>query len=152
MSCLGRIHQFPRNFVCWQAPGCIYYIFFQIYGAYLLSWCECQFGQWLAQKYDQLKQAHLLDLAPLSRCLYVHEFIHLSTCLSISMSVHLYVSPSLCLSISMSVHLYVCPSLCLSISMSVHLYVCPSLCLTGYVSAMSIYIYIYISVCLSREY
>ncbi len=23
MSCLGRIHQFPRNFLCWQAPGCI---------------------------------------------------------------------------------------------------------------------------------
>ncbi len=23
MSCLGRIHQFPRNFLRWQAPGCI---------------------------------------------------------------------------------------------------------------------------------
>ncbi len=23
MSCLGRINQFPRNFLCWQAAGCI---------------------------------------------------------------------------------------------------------------------------------
>ncbi len=23
MSCLGRIHQFPRNFLHWQAPGCV---------------------------------------------------------------------------------------------------------------------------------
>ncbi len=23
MSCSGRIHQFPRKFLCWQAPGCI---------------------------------------------------------------------------------------------------------------------------------
>jgi len=23
MSCLCRIWQFPRNFLCWQAPGCI---------------------------------------------------------------------------------------------------------------------------------
>ena len=23
MSCLHRIQQFPRNFLCWQAPGCI---------------------------------------------------------------------------------------------------------------------------------
>ncbi len=23
MSCSGRIHQFPRNFLCWEAPGCI---------------------------------------------------------------------------------------------------------------------------------
>jgi len=24
MSCLSRKHPFPRNFLCWQAPGCIY--------------------------------------------------------------------------------------------------------------------------------
>ncbi len=23
MSCLGKIHQFPRNFLRWQFPGCI---------------------------------------------------------------------------------------------------------------------------------
>jgi len=23
MSYLGRINQFPRNFLCWQASGCI---------------------------------------------------------------------------------------------------------------------------------
>ncbi len=24
MSCSHRIQQFPRNFLCWQAPGCIH--------------------------------------------------------------------------------------------------------------------------------
>ncbi len=24
MSCVGRINQFPRNFLRWQAHGCIY--------------------------------------------------------------------------------------------------------------------------------
>ncbi len=32
MSCLHRIQQFPRNFLCWQAPVCIQ-LFFQLYGA-----------------------------------------------------------------------------------------------------------------------
>ncbi len=27
MSCVSRKHQFPRNFLCWQAPGCIVYSF-----------------------------------------------------------------------------------------------------------------------------
>ncbi len=37
MSCSSRIQQFPRNFLCWQAPGCIkIYSFKSMAGTYLL--------------------------------------------------------------------------------------------------------------------
>ncbi len=32
MSCLHRIQQFPRNFLCWQAPGCIHMYSFKSMG------------------------------------------------------------------------------------------------------------------------
>jgi hypothetical protein len=35
MSCSGRIHQFPRNVLSWQAPGCI-----QLYSFKSMGWIK----------------------------------------------------------------------------------------------------------------
>ncbi len=44
MSCSGRKHQFPRNFLCWQAPGCIQVYSFkymlQMEKVFILSICS----------------------------------------------------------------------------------------------------------------
>ncbi len=54
MSCSGRIHQFPRNFLRWQAPGCIQVYSFksmvltQIKQAGCMNRCDCFNSQYFA--------------------------------------------------------------------------------------------------------
>jgi hypothetical protein len=40
-SCSGRKHQFPRNFLCWPAPGCIY-----ILSNLCIVWCSGEKFPW----------------------------------------------------------------------------------------------------------
>ncbi len=53
MSCLGRIHQFLRNYLCWQAPVCIKFYSFKsmawIVSRNLSALCMYQCTDWQVQ-------------------------------------------------------------------------------------------------------
>jgi hypothetical protein len=57
MSCLGRIHQFPRNFPRWQAPGCISYILSNLWQQHwvYLPWLPWVTRGWALSLYPLIK-------------------------------------------------------------------------------------------------